>query len=119
MQRNNRKSCTNCHEKLEEGESIYCMGQYRYAKWRNEFDFCKKCWPAWAERLIAHERDCPENCAIELVPKSCGRPAWMTLPRKEVSCSPVSDDVIIEQSLNTVQGDTSCVPSISGGSPAS
>jgi hypothetical protein len=40
----NRKSCPGCHEKLEEGESVWAMGEYGNARWYNVIPrFCKKC----------------------------------------------------------------------------
>lgn len=79
VSRGNRKSCTNCRARLGPGESIWCCGAYVRVKWRNQFDCCKECWPGWAARLVAHERDCPEHCSINLVAYHTSLPDWMTL----------------------------------------
>jgi hypothetical protein len=81
--RGNRKSCSNCHVRLEEGESIWTCGAYIWAKWNRQFDCCKACWPRWAARLNEHARDCPDNCTVVLVPYHCVLPAWMVLTEAE------------------------------------
>lgn len=74
--RNNRKSCSHCHAKLEPGESIWGWYEYVRAKKRHIRDCCKACFPEVKARLLDHTGDC--GCAVEL--QVCGpRVAWLTL----------------------------------------
>jgi hypothetical protein len=82
VQRGNRKSCTECHEKLDPGESIWSWGEYHNVRFRNIRDVCKKCWPQLTKLLVDHERQCPENCTIQIICMGSSRPWWMVLPRE-------------------------------------
>ena len=83
VQRGNRKSCPNCHAKLEPGEQVWYWGEYVNAKWRNVQDICKNCWPGIVPKLLEHERQCPDNCTITLVGYGgYGLPSWLKLPER-------------------------------------
>lgn len=79
VDRGGRKSCPSCRAKLEPGEKIWSWGEYLRAKWHSVKDVCKNCWPEVRKRLLAHEKDCPENCTIELCGRGDQLPHWMTL----------------------------------------
>jgi hypothetical protein len=77
VSRKGRKSCSNCHVKLPQGELIYSCFEYHNVCQRHIQDFCVNCWDGVRKRLKEHSKPC--GCTFELVGYHCTLPQWLTL----------------------------------------
>lgn len=79
----NRKSCPNCRQKLETGESIWSWGEYLYGKWRTVKHFCKNCYNEDVrQKLCSHAAECGCNVTLQVKEQA---PDWLTLTTDLVS----------------------------------
>jgi uncharacterized protein (DUF983 family) len=95
-----RKSCPNCKQKLDKGESIWSWGNYISGKWHTVLHFCTECFvEKCKQELLKHRDEC--GCGIELVGYQGEElPEWLNLEGELVSAEDRLAVQLMELELN-------------------
>ncbi len=72
-----RKSCPECHAKLEPREWIWSWGEYVRMRFTRIRYCCKACFPTVVADIRRHTDSC--GCTVNLIARIAPRPEWMTL----------------------------------------